>query len=154
MNALTKSIATIILLLVGTATLVQAAQNFSAERGYSVTEEKTPAPLAKPTNTDIKAARDYPMAAPTIPHDITGYVIDKNGNKCLSCHKRTRIGDTQAPMISVTHFIDRNNEFLADVAPRRYFCTQCHVERTDAKPIVGNGFIDVEQLINSAKPAH
>jgi cytochrome c-type protein NapB len=128
------------------------ALDMSAERDYPVTDEKAPPPIPKPLNTDVKPPRDYPMAAPTIPHDITGYIIDRNGNKCLSCHRRTRTGISQAPMVSVTHFIDRNNEFLADVSPRRYFCTQCHVERTDAKPIVNNRFVDVEKLVAPQAP--
>jgi len=123
------------------------ALKFAPERGYAVESEEIPPPVAKPTNTDIRMPRDYPTQAPTVPHTITAYVIDKNGNKCLSCHKRTRISDSQAPMVSVTHYIDRDNEILADVSPRRYFCTQCHVPRTDAPPLINNTFIDVEKLI-------
>lgn len=128
------------------------APDFSAERGYPVDTEQVPPPMAKPTNTDLRMPRDYPTQAPTVPHDISAYPIDKNGNKCLACHKRTRIGDSQAPMVSVTHFIDRDNEILADVSPRRYFCTQCHVQRTDAKPLVNNTFVDVEKLIAPTPP--
>ena len=43
--------------------------------------------------------------------------------------------------------MDRDNNVLADVSPRRYFCTQCHVPQADAKPLVGNSFVDVEQLL-------
>jgi cytochrome c-type protein NapB len=35
---------------------------------------------------------------------------------------------------------------LADVSRRRYFCTQCHVPQTDARPLVGNSFIDMSEL--------
>lgn len=151
-----KAILAILLLLAGALALVPAASaapDFSAERGYPVDQELAPPPIAKPTNTDLKMPRDYPTQAPTVPHDISAYSIDGNGNKCLSCHKRTRIGDSQAPMVSVTHFINRDNEILADVSPRRYFCTQCHVQRTDAKPLVGNTFVDVERLITNGTPA-
>ena len=41
-------------------------------------------------------------------------------------------------MISVTHFMDRDGQVLADVTPRRYFCTACHVPQTDAQPLVPN----------------
>ncbi|MNW21429.1 Periplasmic nitrate reductase, electron transfer subunit precursor [compost metagenome] len=47
--------------------------------------------------------------------------------------------------------MDRNNNVLADVSPRRYFCTQCHVPQADAKPLVGNTFTDVETMLK--KPA-
>lgn len=149
-----KTLNVIVLVLVGLLAQVPAtlaAPDFSAERGYAVDIEQAPPPLAKPTNTDLKMPRDYPTQAPTVPHDISSYVVDMNGNKCLSCHKRTRIGDSQAPMVSVTHFIDRDNEILADVSPRRYFCTQCHVQRTDAKPLVNNTFVDVEKLVAPGK---
>ena len=36
---------------------------------------------------------------------------------------------------------------LADVSPRRYFCTQCHVEQTDAQPLVENTFVDMDELV-------
>ncbi|MBA4281843.1 MAG: nitrate reductase, partial [Ralstonia sp.] len=31
--------------------------------------------------------------------------------------------------------------------PRRFFCTQCHVPQADAKPLVTNTFVDVDQLL-------
>jgi nitrate reductase (cytochrome), electron transfer subunit len=46
-------------------------------------------------------------------------------------------------MISVTHFMDRDGQVLADVTPRRYFCTACHVQQTDARPLVPNSFTDM-----------
>ena len=46
-------------------------------------------------------------------------------------------------MISVTHFMDRNGQVLADVTPRRYFCTACHVQQTDAQPLVPSTFKDM-----------
>jgi cytochrome c-type protein NapB len=35
---------------------------------------------------------------------------------------------------------------LGDISPRRYFCMQCHVPQTDAKPLVDNVFTPVESL--------
>ena len=35
--------------------------------------------------------------------------------------------ESQAPMVSVTHYMDRDGNFLADISARRYFCEQCHV---------------------------
>jgi cytochrome c-type protein NapB len=43
-------------------------------------------------------------------------------------------------MISLSHFTDRSGEVLSDVAPRRYFCTLCHVPQTDARPLVPSRF--------------
>ena len=72
------------------------------------------------------------------------------GNKCLSCHARSRIGELQAPMISITHFTDRDGQFLASVSPRRYFCTQCHVPQHDVKAPVENEFVDIDTLLTRA----
>lgn len=107
-----------------------------------------PAPrMAVTENKDLKRMRAYPMQPPTIPHKIDDYQLDLNANKCMSCHARTRTEDSQAPMISVTHYQDRDGNFLAELSPRRYFCTQCHVPQTDVRPLIGNTFIDIDHLI-------
>jgi cytochrome c-type protein NapB len=54
-------------------------------------------------------------------------------------------------MVSVTHFMDREGNFLADVSPRRYYCEQCHVVQTDAPALVGNDFQDIRQLLDQTK---
>lgn len=110
-------------------------------------EASEPAPLQNYGNTDIKKTRAYPMQPPTIPHKIDGYQVDLKANKCLSCHARQQVSESQAPMISVTHYMDRDGNFLADVSPRRYFCNQCHVPQTERKPLVNNTFQDVKDLI-------
>lgn len=89
------------------------------------------------------------MQPPVIPHKIDGYQLDLKVNKCMSCHARTRTGESQAPMVSVTHYMDRDNNFLADLSPRRYFCVQCHVPQLDAKPLVDNEFIDIDHLLKA-----
>ncbi|MGD8350279.1 MAG: nitrate reductase cytochrome c-type subunit, partial [Gammaproteobacteria bacterium] len=35
---------------------------------------------------------------------------------------------------------------LSDVSPRRYFCLQCHIEQTDAEPLIENTFKRVDSL--------
>jgi cytochrome c-type protein NapB len=87
-----------------------------------------------------------------IPHSIDGYQIDINGNKCLSCHARARTGESQAPMVSITHFMDRDGQFLASVSPRRFFCTECHVPQSVSAPPVGNDFVDIDTLLSRATP--
>ena len=52
--------------------------------------------------------RAFAMQPPTIPHKIDGYQVDRNANKCMSCHARTRIEETQAMPISITHYMDRD----------------------------------------------
>ena len=108
--------------------------------------------LVNAENDDRKRVRSYAMQPPTIPHKTDNYQVDKNANRCMTCHARTRVGETQATPISLTHYIDRDGNFLADVSPRRYFCEQCHVVQMDgASPAVKNRFRDVETMIRKNK---
>lgn len=99
-------------------------------------------------NTDIRQVRNYPDQPPLIPHKIDNYQVDLNANKCLTCHSRTAVEVSQAPMISVTHFMNREGQTLAAVSPRRYFCNQCHVVQTNARILVENEFVDVDQVLD------
>jgi nitrate reductase (cytochrome), electron transfer subunit len=103
-------------------------------------------PLARPITDDIRRMRNYPEQPPVIPHSIDGYQLTLNTNRCLTCHKREFTESSGAPMISVTHFMDRDGQVLSDVTPRRYFCTQCHVQQTDARPLVDNTFQDASAV--------
>jgi len=103
-------------------------------------------------NTSEKEVRNYPEQPPVIPHAIEGYQVDMQGNKCLSCHARARTAESKAPMLSVTHFMDRDGQFLASVSPRRFFCTQCHVPQNSANPPVSNDFVDIDTMLSRAKP--
>jgi nitrate reductase (cytochrome), electron transfer subunit len=129
-----------------------AAQTQSGLRGATPldTEGQAP-PLTPMRNAAAKEVRNYPEQPPLIPHSIEGYQIDRNGNKCLSCHARARISESLAPMLSITHFMDRDGQFLASVSPRCYFCTQCHVPQHEVKVPIVNDFIDIDTLLNSAK---
>jgi cytochrome c-type protein NapB len=136
-------------ILVSLASTVATAQTFSALRGSTPIDQSGAAPPITPErNTALREARNYPEQPPVIPHAIEGYEVSIRGNKCLSCHARTRVGESQAPMISITHFSDRDGQFLASVSPRRYFCTECHVPQHDVKAPVGNTFVDIDALLN------
>ncbi|MGH9930147.1 MAG: nitrate reductase cytochrome c-type subunit, partial [Pyrinomonadaceae bacterium] len=100
---------------------------------------------------DLKRERSYAMQPPTIPHKIDNYQVDLNTNKCLSCHSRGRAAQSQAVAVSVSHYMDRDGNFLAEVSPRRYFCEQCHVVQMDAKPLVDNTFQDVDVLLQGSR---
>jgi nitrate reductase (cytochrome), electron transfer subunit len=67
----------------------------------------------------------------------------------MSCHSRKRAEESQAPMVSVTHYMDRDFNFLAEVSPRHYFCNQCHAPQQDVKPLVENTFVDMHTLMKS-----
>lgn len=111
-----------------------------------------PAPtMANQSDETLRRVRNYPEQPPTIPHKITGYQLDRNANQCLSCHSRVAVEKSQAPMVSVTHFMDRDGQVLGSVTPRRYFCTQCHVPQRKVKPLVENTFVDVDTVIGKEK---
>jgi len=141
-----KLLMTLLLLvpLVGTAVDFQDSM-----RGTTPLDQTTQPPvIANTDNSDIKRVRNYAMQPPVIPHKIEGYQVDKNANKCMTCHARTRTQESQAPMISVTHFMDRDSNFLAELSPRRYFCLQCHVPQANLKPLVENDFVDVDTILS------
>lgn len=125
-----------------------AAEPIATLRGPAPLIEQDVAPdMAKVANEDVRRARNYPEQPPTIPHHIRGYQIDLNANKCLSCHSRRGTEDSNAPMVSITHFMNRDGQFLASVSPRRFFCTQCHVTQQDIKPLVGSDFLDIDAVL-------
>ncbi len=92
--------------------------------------------------------RDYLHQPPVIPHQIRGYRIDQNSNKCMSCHSWKEYKQAGATKISMMHFDTRDGQQLSDVSPARYFCTQCHVTQADANPLVDNQFKPVDALAN------
>ena len=110
--------------------------------------DSAPPRMNQVEDSSVKRARNYPMQPPTIPHKIDNYQVDISTNKCMSCHSRRRTEESQAPMVSVTHYMDRDGNFLAEVSPRRYFCSQCHVVQTDASGRVENTFQDVDTIIS------
>ena len=83
---------------------------------------------------------NYVNQPPMIPHSVEGYQVTTNTNRCLQCHGVESYRTTGAPRISPTHFMDSDGKVGAEVAPRRYFCLQCHVTQADTAPIVGNTF--------------
>lgn len=136
----------------GTGHLAAQTLN-SGLRGPAPLDDEGPAPPMTPMrNTAEREVRNYPEQPPVIPHSIDGYQIDLQSNKCLSCHARARIAESQAPMVSITHFMDRDGQFLASVSPRRFFCTECHVPQNVTNPPVSNDFVDIDTMLSRAAP--
>jgi cytochrome c-type protein NapB len=132
--------------LVATAAFAQKMLDAPRLTGNSPPTTPAPAPPVPRTITDdVRRARNYPEQPPVIPHSIDGYQITLHANQCLTCHARQYIEGSGAPMISVTHFMDRDGQILADVTPRRHFCNACHVTQTDVQPLVRNTFRDALQ---------
>ena len=138
-------------LAISTVSLAQTADNIATLRGGALDREATPPKMSRVENRDIKRKRAYPMQPPTIPHKIDGYQVDLNVNKCMSCHSRRQTEDSQAPMISVTHYMDREGNFLADISPRRYFCEQCHVVQKETRALLTNEFVDIDELLRAGR---
>jgi cytochrome c-type protein NapB len=137
----------------GCASTALLAQPFSALRGSTPLNQEGPADALTPEqNMSEREARNYPEQPPLIPHTTEGYEISIRANRCLSCHARTRVRESQAPMISITHFSDRDGQFLASISPRRYFCTQCHVPQHNVRVPVENDFVDIDTLLTRSKP--
>jgi len=125
---------------------------YDAMRGSTpLDDEARPPPLGNAENKDVRRNRAFPMQPPTIPHKIDGYQVDKNSNRCMACHSRTRIEETRAIPIPATHYMDRDGTLLGDVSTRRYFCTQCHVTQDEVKPLVENRFQDFDTVRQGEK---
>lgn len=109
-------------------------------RGSDVNTTDEESDLFKREKDRTPIPREYVQQPPLIPHSIQGYNITKNFNKCMDCHSWSRYKETGATKVSLTHFRTREGQELSNISPRRYFCVQCHVPQTDAKPLVGNSF--------------
>ena len=130
----------------GMATQVYAEQ-ITSLRGANDLKAESNEVLVKKNIADREPIeRDYVQQPPLIPHKITGYKINVKFNKCLTCHSWANYKEARATKISQTHFADRDNQVMANVAARRYFCTQCHVPQADAKPLVENTFKPVSTI--------
>ena len=139
-------------LAAGSSSLLAQSLNSGLRGPAPLNDEGPAAPMMPSRNTAERETRNYPEQPPVIPHSIDGYQIDMNGNKCLSCHARARTGESQAPMVSITHFMDRDGQFLASVSPRRFFCTECHVPQSVVTPPVSNDFTDIDTMLSRAAP--
>ena len=124
-------------------------------RGATPLDKESATPLMpKMVNDDIRKGRAFVMQPPVIPHQIENYQVDMNFNKCMTCHGRSKVPESQAIMVGVSHFTDRDGKFRSEIAPQRYFCTQCHVPQMDVKVPVGNTFIDAENVPAAKKNAN
>ena len=132
---------------------VTADEIATLREGTPLADEAAPKQIPRVVDADIKTQRNYPMQPPLIPHDTRGYEVNIQVNKCMSCHARRKTEESQAPMISVTHYMDRDGNFLAEISPRRYFCNQCHVNQTESKNLVENTFEDMDKILGERATA-
>ena len=123
------------------------AEDVESLRGANPMDEPAKTPRVMKWQDDREPiTRDYMQQPPLIPHKTKGYRINIKSNKCLTCHSWANYKEAGATKISQTHFNDRENNVLANIAPRRYFCTQCHVPQVNAKPLVENTFNPLQTI--------
>jgi cytochrome c-type protein NapB len=109
-------------------------------RGGAPLDQDIPATASRQERDTGVHDRDFVQQPPLVPHTIDGYQITKNFNKCMDCHAWQRTKESGATKVSVTHFRTREGQELDNISPRRYFCNQCHVPQTDARPLVSNTY--------------
>ncbi len=119
---------------------VHAAEKLQSLRGAEITAPDHESDLFKREKDRAPLPRNYEQQPPIIPHAIQSYNITLRFNKCLDCHAWDRAKETGATKVSKTHFKTRDGQELANISPRRYFCTTCHVPQTDAPELVHNNF--------------
>ena len=144
-----RSTAMSILMMLGFGLLANQAwaEQVESLRGANPMDEPAKAPqIMKWQNDREPIARDYMQQPPLIPHKTKGYKINIKSNKCLTCHSWSNYREAGATKISQTHFNDRQDNVLSNIAPRRYFCTQCHVPQVNAKPLVENTFNPLQTI--------
>ncbi len=136
-----NTISTLLLIAAAGLAVPATSADIASLRGITDLHEDSAAPEQKVYNKDGEPiSRDYVQQPPLIPHKIDGYQVNLKANKCMSCHSWTHYREAGATKISQTHFEDRQNNVMANVSPRRYFCTQCHVPQVNAQPLVENTF--------------
>lgn len=144
-----RTLGVVLVLCVGAAWAQPSGQQFhdNARGPTPIMETTKPPVLGNAINDDVRRTRNYTMQPPIIPHRVDGYQVDKNFNKCLDCHARTKAETSQAIPVSITHYMDRDGNMLGQVSTRRYFCMQCHVSQDAVRPLVENQFKDVDALL-------
>lgn len=151
MNTLVLRTAIVALLALPLIALTDPPMDASAPDGVrpggTLTENAEAPPIANDRSSMRRPTRNYPEQPPMIPHRIRGYQMDTNFNQCLTCHSRSATEVSGAPMVSITHFVDRDGQTLASVSPRRYFCVQCHVPQHDIDPIKVSTFKGIDQVL-------
>lgn len=88
--------------------------------------------------------RAFPGTPPVIPHAMGDFLpISPGSNACLDCHAVKKKVKGEATPIPASHYEDLRNapgKRGEKVSGARFVCTACHVQRSDAAPLVGNAF--------------
>ena len=117
-----------------------SAQELVNEIGGVTIEGNSKVNMFRPEKDQQSIQRNFQKQPPLIPHSVKGYNITQNFNKCMDCHSKERAEETGATKVAKSHHLDREDNKLKNISPRRYFCMQCHVPQYDARPLVENTY--------------
>lgn len=104
------------------------APSVAPEQRLRVINDKDPIPVT------------FEEQPPLVPHKIDEYEVNLAVNKCLDCHSKEQAEQKDSTPVSESHYQGSDGKQLSSLAPRRYFCTQCHVPQADVAPLVENLF--------------
>jgi cytochrome c-type protein NapB len=119
---------------------VALAQELKSLRGDLGVADADRAPAVSGVREAGRYDRAYRQQPPLVPHQVDKYEVDLKVNQCLRCHDWPNNVRENAPKVSETHYVDRQGKRLDQISSTRWFCTQCHVPQSDAKPLVDNAF--------------
>lgn len=122
-----------------------AADEVKSLRGdKALTETDAPPTTAKLIRDRESFPRNYKQQPPLIPHKVDKYRINLKNNRCLKCHDKANYKEQESPMAGKSHYVDADGNPTEKISMKRYFCTQCHVPQSDARPLVENTFKSAE----------
>lgn len=134
---------TIMMSTLGAAVLSTAvlAGDLASLRGDQALMEISPEPDKKRVEV-VQGGfeRSFQEQPPMISHGVDKYPITLHQNGCLKCHSEKTYEKEKAPKVGDSHYLDRDGNKLERLAPRRYFCLQCHAVQLKGEPLVGNTF--------------
>ncbi len=103
--------------------------------------------------------RSFENAPPFVSHTMEDMLpITTDNNMCITCHMPDVAVDAGATPVPQSHLEDLRkdiNDASRDLGGKlsqaRFECVQCHIEQSDAKPLVGNSFQRVFRDSNASK---
>ncbi len=146
MNFAATIFACVIAFAIPAAAADPAPVRLQSLRGDTPIDKTTEPDIDKIERDRLPIPRSSDQEPPLIPHSVRGYQITKNFNKCMDCHAGSKARESGATKVSATHSKDATGHELANISPRRYVCTSCHITQTDAKLLVGNTFRSSAEL--------
>ena len=111
---------------------------------FDVANPETFNPEASFPGDEPLIPRVHAEAPPLVPHTVVDFLpISWDDNLCIECHLADEEGESDGKAMAASHLTDLRNApdtVGTSVVGARYLCISCHVSRSDAAPLVGNGF--------------